>query len=172
VPYGSFALDADELVDVNVTSSNTVEVKVLVGTTTVTVAGKTVTLSSGQAQTFGTVAIDIKPGSDPNSINPRSQGKIPVAILSHETLDAPTQVDRASLTFGRTGDERSLAFCDQDGLEDVNGDGRLDLVCHFHTPAAGFRAGDTQGMLKGKTIAGVSLTGLDAVRIVPAEKEK
>jgi len=152
---------------VQVTPTNTVEVTVVSGTTTLSIAGHTTTLSAGQVQTFGSVAIDIKPGSATNSIHPRSQGKIPVAILSHATLDAPTQVDRASLTFGRTGDEQSLAFCDQDGLEDVNGDGRLDLVCHFHTPAAGFRAGDTQGMLKGQTSTGVPLTGLDAVRIVP-----
>ena len=57
------------------------------------------------------VDIDIKPGSDPNSINTKSKGTIPVAILSGSGFDAPAEVDKDSLTFGRTGDEVSLAFC-------------------------------------------------------------
>jgi probable HAF family extracellular repeat protein len=112
------------------------------------------------------VPIDIKPGGFPNSINPKSRGKIPVAILSSPTFDAPAQVDRGSLTFGRTGDEPSLAFCNS-GPADVNGDGLPDLVCHFHTPTTGFQAGDTEGVLKGETVAAISFSGSDSVRIVP-----
>ena len=37
------------------------------------------------------VAIDIKPGSYPNSINLKSNGKVPVAILSSPTFDATTR---------------------------------------------------------------------------------
>ena len=33
-------------------------------------------------QELSTLLLDIKPGSDPNSVNPRSKGKIPVAIMS------------------------------------------------------------------------------------------
>jgi probable HAF family extracellular repeat protein len=112
------------------------------------------------------VPLDIKPGSFPNSINPRSKGKIPVAILSGPTFDAPAQVDPGSLTFGRTGDEPSLASCSA-GPADVNGDGWPDLVCHFHTPTAAFQAGDTQGVMKGQTVAAVPFSGSDPVRIVP-----
>ena len=110
-----------------------------------------------------TVDIDIKPGDGPNSINPRSRGKIPVAILSSLTFDVPSEVDTSSLTFGRTGDESSLAFCNP---EDVNGDGLPDLICHFETKKTGFRAGDTQGVLKGETRDGVPIKGTDSVRIV------
>ena len=78
------------------------------------------------------VSIDIKPGSYPNSINPKSKGKIPVAILSTEGFDAPNQIVPNSLTFGATGDEASLAFCNPKG-KDINGDGSEDLVCHFYT---------------------------------------
>lgn len=110
------------------------------------------------------VDIDIKAGSVPNSINPSSMGRIPVAILSSPTFDAPRAVDTTSLTFGRTGGEASLDFCS--GPEDVNSDGLLDVVCHFDTNAAGFLSGDTQGVLKGKTLSGVPMKGTDSVRIV------
>jgi hypothetical protein len=111
------------------------------------------------------VDIDIKPASMPNSINPGSQGKVPVAILSSSTFAAPSEVDATSLTFGRTGSEASLAFCSGSG-EDVNGDGLPDLVCHFNTQATGFLSGDTQGVLKGRTLAGAAFEGTDSVRIV------
>jgi hypothetical protein len=111
------------------------------------------------------VDIDIKPGSDPNAINPRSRGTIPVAILSNATFDATTEVDRTSLTFGRTGDEDSLARCTAN--EDKNGDGLLDVVCHFSTQRAGFQSGDTEGVLKGMTTGGVPIQGTDSVKIVP-----
>ena len=110
--------------------------------------------------------IDIKPGSFPNSINPNSQGTIPVAILSSSNFDAPSRVDKNSLRFGRSGEERSLAFCNSGG-EDVNGDGLLDLVCHFNTGDTDFTPGDTQGVLKGKTVGGIPFVGTDSVRIVP-----
>jgi hypothetical protein len=70
------------------------------------------------------------------------------------------------LTFGRTGDEPSLAGCSSE-REDVNKDGRPDLVCHFTTQASGFQSGDTSGVLKGTTLSGNPLTGTDSVRILP-----
>jgi YVTN family beta-propeller protein len=112
------------------------------------------------------VTIDIKPGSFPNSINPRGRGRIPVAILSSAHFDAPAEVATTSLTFGRTGDERSLGFCNS-SPEDVDGDGLLDLVCHFTTLLTGFQPGDTEGVLKGQTGGGTPLMGADSVRIVP-----
>ena len=110
------------------------------------------------------VAIDIKPGSDPNSVNPKSRGTIPVAILSTPDFDAPSEVDKASLTFGRTGDEDSLARCTRSS-EDVNGDGLLDIVCHFKTQDTGFQPGDTEGILRGETPDGVSIEGRDSIRL-------
>jgi prepilin-type processing-associated H-X9-DG protein len=111
-----------------------------------------------------TVGIDIKPGDTPNSLNPRSHGTTPVAILSDPMFNVPGELDQTSLTFGRTGDEQSLAFC---RLEDTNDDGLLDLLCQFNTEAAGFRQGDTAGILKGVTFTGTHVRGTDSVRIVP-----
>lgn len=112
------------------------------------------------------VNIDIKPGGFPNSINLGSRGIIPVAILSSSTFNATSDVNTTSLSFGRTGDELSWVGCSSD-LEDVNGDGLVDLVCNFTTQATGFQLGDTVGILKGTTITGNSLSGIDSVRIVP-----
>jgi len=112
---------------------------------------------------FVHVSIDIKPGSSTNSINARSRGKIPVAILSSSDFNAPVHVDVASLTFGRTGTERSLAFCN---AQDVNRDGLEDLLCHFDTQSAAFERGATGGELQGNTITGTRLGGTDSIRVV------
>ena len=111
-----------------------------------------------------TVSIDIKPDGVPNSINPKSHGKIPVAILSTAKFDAPALVNKASVTFGRTGTESSVAFCNS---EDVNVDGLLDVVCHFETQQAAFQDGDTEGVLKGLAVSGTPIRGTDSIRIVP-----
>lgn len=112
-----------------------------------------------------TVGVDVKPGEDPPSINPNSKGNTPVAILSSATFNAPAQVDPASLTFGRTGDEHSFAFCS--GPEDVNGDGLPDIVCHFTTDLTGFQPGDSVATLRGATTSGQRIQGTDTVVIVP-----
>ena len=110
-------------------------------------------------------SIDIKPGSQSNPINRKSSGKTPVAILSLPDFDAPSEIDKASLTFGSTGDEASLAFCNK-GAEDVNNDGLLDQVCHFYTKKTGFQKGDVEGILKGQTVDGIPIEGSDLVTIL------
>ncbi|MGW8251767.1 MAG: hypothetical protein ACWGO1_14070, partial [Anaerolineales bacterium] len=45
------------------------------------------------------VLIDIKPGSDPNAINLRSHGVIPVALFGSPELEV-SMVDLASVRFG------------------------------------------------------------------------
>lgn len=106
------------------------------------------------------VAIDVKPGSDPNSINVMSVGVIPVSVLTTPTFDANT-VDPSTVRFGRTGTEASSV---QSALEDVDMDGDMDLVLHFNTQETGIRAGDTQASLTGMTLSGMSFAGSDAVR--------
>jgi len=117
-----------------------------------------------------TVEIDIKPGSDPNSINLKSRGTTPVAILSTATFDATTEVDKSSLTFGKTGNEQSLVKCTRSN-EDVNGDGRDDVVCHFNTEDTGFDENSVEGIIKGQLNNGTPLEGSDSVRITPGSRK-
>ena len=106
--------------------------------------------------------IDIKPGSEPNSINLKSKGVIPVAILSTDDFDATT-VNGLTVRFGP-----SLAVPVHDGghLEDVNEDGQLDWVGHFKTRETGLSAGDTEASISGVTQDGLFFTGTDSVNIV------
>lgn len=129
-----------------------------------------VALLSADLKAVSAVTIDIKPGTYSNSINLKSKGKIPVAILSTKEFDAPSEVnqDQNFLTFGHTGEEKSLAFCNPHG-EDINGDGLSDLVCHFLTQETEFECGDSEGILKGKTNEGTPIEGLDSISIVPCK---
>ena len=130
-----------------------------------TVCGTAASLSPFAVLEGREVGIDIKPGGEPNSINPQSKGTVPVAILSAADFNALAQLNRSSLKFGRTGQEASLQSCDRRG-QDVNGDGLADLVCHFKTRATGFETGDAVGVLRGKTISGSPFIGRDSVHIV------
>jgi hypothetical protein len=152
--YGTF------IVLSSVTTVGTVNFA-LENTATGTITGTT----QGPVATTLTANIIIKPGdTQPVTINPKSNGKTPVAILSDATWSALGNVDTTSLTFGETGDEQSFASCD--APIDVNGDGFLDLVCYFFTQRTGFKAGDTTGKLKGKTLGGMALQGTGPVRII------
>ena len=105
------------------------------------------------------IVIDIKPGSTPNSINPRSKGVIPVAILTTDTFDATT-VDPTTV-FGPTGTE---AVPVQVALDDVDGDGDTDMILHFNTQDTGIQCGDTSASLTGETFSGQPITGADSIR--------
>jgi hypothetical protein len=110
---------------------------------------------------FIRVVIDIKPGSDPNSINPRNNGVIPVALLSSTTFDA-MQVDVSTVAFGPGG----APVAHGGHVEDVNGDGLPDMVFQFDTQASGLSCGDVQATLTGRTLAGRRFKGTDAVNMV------
>jgi hypothetical protein len=112
------------------------------------------------------VTLDIKPGSFPNSINPKSNGVIPVAILTTDTFDATT-VDPLSVRFGPKGAKEAH---NKGHLEDVNKDKRLDLVLHFNTKATGVQCGDTSASLTGETFDGDPIQGSDAIKTVGCKK--
>ena len=108
------------------------------------------------------VQIDIKPGSFPNSINPRSRGKIPVAILTTDSFDATTASPN-TVRFGPTGTEAAPVHS---ALADVDGDGDIDLILHFKTQATGIKCGDVSALLTGETFGGQAIEGSDSIRTV------
>ena len=133
--------------------------------------GYSIKFDNFKLQSFLEVAINIKPGDDTNTINIRKGITVPVAILSSNDFDAPTdvEVNRLSLTFGPTGDEQSLLCCQYRKPKDVNGDGLKDLVCQFSIKDAGFTCSDAEGILKGTTVTGTLFEGSQNVLIVPCK---
>lgn len=105
-----------------------------------------------------TVAVDVKPGSSPNSINPRSKGVIPVALLTTDSFDAGS-VDPATIVFGEATPVHVV-------LEDVDEDGDLDLLLHIKTQDSGIVCGDSTAVLRGVTFGGQVIEGYDAIRTV------
>jgi hypothetical protein len=110
------------------------------------------------------VAIDIRPGSEANRINPASRGVIPVAILGSETFDV-ANLDLATLRFGPGAAAPSQRS--RTRLADVNRDGFTDLVSHFWMRETGIASGDTRSCLSGKTREGAAFRGCDAIRSRP-----
>jgi hypothetical protein len=103
------------------------------------------------------VTIDIKPGTLENSINLKSNGTFGVAILTTLTFDATT-VDPSSVQFGP-----NLAIPIFVALEDVDRDGRLDMILRFRTQETGIRCGDTVASLTGQTNGGRAIEGSDSI---------
>lgn len=99
------------------------------------------------------VLIDVK-----SSINlKRATGVIPVVLFGAADFDV-TEVLDASLRFGHTGTEQSIAH-DATHLEDDNGDGYMDLVSHYVIDGTGILTGDTEAYLTGQTTGGVHFKG-------------
>ena len=109
------------------------------------------------------VLIDIKPGSDPNCFNINGHGVIPVAILSSDTFDV-ADVDVGTVALGALsvrirGNRGPLC-----GLEDVNDDGLVDLVCQFEDdPTFWNPNGDGTATLSGLLLDGTPFEGTDAI---------
>jgi DNA-binding beta-propeller fold protein YncE len=113
--------------------------------------------------------IDIKPGSDPNSINcTNSKETITVAVLTTADFDA-LSIDHTTVTFEgasemlvdkKTGEPRRHEL-------DVDGDGDLDLEFHFRLGDTTLTCESTMGTLCGVVSDGTMFEGSDTVRMVP-----
>jgi hypothetical protein len=111
------------------------------------------------------VEIDIMP----DSINPRSSGVIPVALLGSEDFSI-AEVDVATLRFGP--DEASPAHDLTDTwtynshLQDVNLDGFMDLMTHFPMQETGIACSHVTATLSGNLVTGQAIEGTDSFRTV------
>ncbi|NQT83439.1 hypothetical protein HQ563_10465 [bacterium] len=117
------------------------------------------------------VAIDIKPGSDPNSINLASHGVIPVAFLTTVQFDA-SEIDPLTVTlkgedFSGLVRLRGKKQAPMAGMEDVDGDGDLDLVVHLETENLALYELDEVCELGALTYGGLVVSGMDTIRLVP-----
>jgi hypothetical protein len=118
-----------------------------------------------------TITIDIKPTSSVNTLNCTSpKSLIPVAVLSTDDF-AATTIDPSSVRFGRKGIEaeeahRGTAFISGKHIQDVNGDGRMDLILHFRFGETGLGCADVRAELRGRTFGGEAIRASDAVRMV------
>ena len=110
------------------------------------------------------INIDVKPGDDSNFINTRS-GKTSVAILSTADFDAAT-VNPLSISLAGAPVSLKKNGTTASSLEDVNGDGLLDLVVHVSTQALQLN-NPNQVLLEGDTISGEPLWASDEIIMVP-----
>ncbi|MEW8660359.1 MAG: hypothetical protein AB2603_18775 [Candidatus Thiodiazotropha endolucinida] len=106
------------------------------------------------------VLIDIKPSNRKNPVNPRSKGKLKVAILTTDDFDAST-VNIASIRFGPNGAEAVRSR-----VKDIDHDGDWDLVFKVKTGETGIACGDTEATLSAQTLDGDPVTGTDSIKTV------
>lgn len=104
------------------------------------------------------VDIDIKPDVYPNPINLRAQGVIPVAVLTNLGFDATT-VDPVTVHFAGASPIRW-------SVRDVDYDGDMDILFQFKVQQLALNNLSVEATLTGANTAGMSIQGVDTVRVV------
>jgi hypothetical protein len=115
------------------------------------------------------ITVDIKSGSGNNCIQPKSRGVISVAVLG-STVDV-TQIDLATIQIDDDDDPSTAGVSpERSSFEDVDGDGKVDLVLKFRTQelntAGMFSNGDSL-FVTGGLKDGQQIRGSDSVSLVP-----
>ena len=108
--------------------------------------------------------ISIKPDGSPNTINTQAKGYIPVGIMGSYTFDV-YDIDVDTLLFGPS--DAAPTHRAGGHIEDVNGDGLLDIVSHYATQETGIAPGATLACVTGETLDGIPFEGCDAIRTRP-----
>jgi hypothetical protein len=111
------------------------------------------------------VSIIIKPpAAPPVPINLKSDGVLPVAILSTSRFDA-TKINPASIKLsGASVNLKGKGY--QCSSQDVNGDGLLDLVCQVLIDEVQLQSGSDSAVLTGQWL-GFNIMGSEAITVVP-----
>jgi len=120
------------------------------------------------------VDIDVKPGSDPNSVNVNTKGVLPVAIIGSDDFDA-TQIDPSSISAytksldaAAGGVSTSPLRC---SIDDVNEDGILDVNCKFSKEGLMLDCWTNGIIISGNLFDGTPFTGSDTIRPVPCAED-
>ena len=112
------------------------------------------------------VQIDVKPGTEENTINLRSNGVLPIAILSSASFDAttldPATIDVEGAQVRLRGNGVPMA-----SRNDLNGDGLLDLLVQVSTNTINLSEGQGVVTLTASTFSGTAISGQDSIRVVP-----
>jgi len=131
------------------------------------------------------VGIDIKPGSFPSSINLGKKGVTPVAIHTTDDFDATT-VNPMSVEFNGCWSAVDWEAYDCDEIPnplygvlpdepEMIGDGDIDLVLYFDTPAlvedGCLTVDSTEATITGETFDGIPIDGTGDVSIVKGPKK-
>jgi hypothetical protein len=110
--------------------------------------------------------IEVRPGRR-GTLNPFSNGVVPVVIFGTETFDVGN-VDPISLAFGPAG---APAFGEVKlNMGDINGDGYADLISHHRIPVSGIALGDTEACMTGETYDREPFEGCSMVTTVPRQR--
>ena len=122
--------------------------------------------------------IDIKPGDEQNNINLKSNGVVPVAVLTNEKFDA-SMIEPITAQFAGAAPV-------QWSLEDVDGDGDKDVIFHFRTQELNLTDESTEATLTAQMVSQMQMTmmsiaqagggavvsGTDTVKIIGEKKSK
>lgn len=95
---------------------------------------------------------------------------VKVVILSEPTFDALSSVNISTLTFGKTGAEKSLIRCERKGI-DVTHDGLADLVCLFDSGKTALKPGHREAILAFSDNQETPYQGSEAVYVIGPCKE-
>jgi hypothetical protein len=105
------------------------------------------------------VMIDVKPWDSMNDVNLKSEGNLPVALLTTESFVATT-VDPGSVRLGPTGWEAAPTRWN---VVDVDADGDLDLLFQFPIPTVEIACGDDTLFLTASLATGELVRGSDSI---------
>jgi probable HAF family extracellular repeat protein len=110
------------------------------------------------------VNLDLGGGDAPRVINLKSKGKLPVAILSTDDFDA-TAIDPLTVVLAGASVVVKKNGTAHASIEDVDGDGLLDLVMHFYVQDFDLTTSDTEAALTGETFDGTLIEATASVQV-------